>query len=103
MQARTELQAKEQELRRKSGELQALSSEKDQTIAILQAELDIGAVFFDYHLHPRILLAWCGGKTVNSPIAAERTLRSLLERDKEKAEEIAALAMNLCSGVTIPP
>ena len=39
----------------------------------------------------------------NSAPAAERTLRSLLERDKEKAEEIAALAMNLCSGVTIPP
>lgn len=72
--ARAELQAKEQELRRKSSELQELSSEKNQTIAILRDELDI-----------------------------ERTLRSLLERDKEKAEEIAALAMNLCSGVTIPP
>lgn len=45
MQARTELQAKEQELRKKSSELQALSSEKDQTIAILQDELDIGAAF----------------------------------------------------------
>lgn len=44
MQAREELQTKEQELRQKSGELQAIASEKDQTIAMLQDELDIGVL-----------------------------------------------------------
>lgn len=101
MQARAELQAKEQELRRKSSELQELSSEKNQTIAILRDELDIGAIGSMHGLDIIALMLTSGGSV--HPCTAERTLRSLLERDKEKAEEIAALAMNLCSGVTIPP
>lgn len=48
--------------------------EKDQTVMVLRQELEI-----------------------------ERKLRSLLTKEKEKAEEEAALAMGLCSGATMLP
>ncbi len=44
--------------------------------------------------------AWCthdlGGEAVQLDI--ERKLRALLTKEKEKAEEEAALAMGLCTG-----
>lgn len=42
-------------------------------------------------------------ESLRQQLELERNLVSLLEKDKKKAEEIAALATGLCSGAAMPP
>lgn len=89
---RSDLAERELELLQKSAELQ----EKEQTLAVLKEEVCIC-------VYQQWSNAVSGLNTTTVQIELEKRLRTLLTKEKEKAEEQAALAIGLCTGGSMLP